>query len=143
MNYTKLTIGLSQDALTKEINALCAWIDTCNLSTLPPIVNPTQESASQIENAISESYNIVALRLSGYVNSFTIKGDITSFTITCPELNETKRTLLVGAMEQFVTCNAVAMLYESQPQARHIVQEYATKRNAALTSAKQLLASTQ
>lgn len=143
MNNTKFTIGLSQEALTKEINALCAWIDTSNLSSLPPIVNPVQESGSQVEKAIDESLNTISLRLLGYINSFSIKGDILNITISGSGMNDAKRTLFTRTVESFVVCNSIAMLYESQPQASHITQEYAAKCKAAVASIKQLLASAQ
>ena len=58
MKNTEFTISLSISSLKDVVTAECAWIDTCNMAVLPPIVNPatgkdlTADILTAVNNAL-------------------------------------------------------------------------------------------
>ena len=79
-----MTLALSLTAIKQDITAQCAWVDATNLATLPPIVNPADNSDS--DTAIRAAVNMICNRLSGYIVDTSQNDDVFTLTINLPKL---------------------------------------------------------
>lgn len=143
MNYTTFTIALSIKALKNEIAAQTAWIDTTNLSVLPPISNPVTAGHNDIAAIITESCYHIATAISGYVKTVSHSDDIFTMQLCVPANSNLKLASIRIRFEQAATYHTLATLYCTQPQAAHITSLFREKGVAALRSVTHLLASTQ
>lgn len=130
MKNTNIALSLSD--LKQKINAQCAWVDATNLATLPPIVNPTQNS--EIDTEIIGAIAQICHKLSGYISSTTQEDDIYSIELNIPYSDSPKLALLAHFIEDFVLYHVLATLYEPQKQAQHITKMYRDKRECNLSS---------
>lgn len=141
MNNTNITIALSITSLAENITAECAWIDTCNMSILPPIVNPA--TSGDLTTYIVAGCEYTRSKISGYITAYSQNDEIITIELSVPQMRAENITALRKRIEQTTVFHALASLYKMQPQAKHICTTYTEKLNGALISTKQLLASAQ
>lgn len=141
MNNTTITIALSITSLAENISAECAWIDTCNMSILPPIVNPA--TTGDLSSYIVAGCEYIRSKISGYITAYSPNAEIVTIELSVPQIRAENITALRKSIEQTAVFHALASLYKIQPQAKHICTTYTEKLNETLISTKQLLASAQ
>lgn len=139
MKNTK-TLALSLTAIKQDITAQCAWVDATNLATLPPIVNPADNSNS--DTAIRAAVNMICNRLSGYIVDTSQNDDVFTLTINPPKLSSEHTSSLLRLITDCVTTTVLAELYSTQQQANHITALFRDKRDMAIRRIMQLLAYT-
>lgn len=139
MKNTK-TLALSLTAIKQDITAQCAWVDATNLATLPPIVNPTDNSDS--DTAIRAAVNMICNRLSGYIVDTSRDDDVFTIVMNLPKLKGEQAASLLRLITDFVSTNTLAELYSTQQQANHITALFRDKRDMAIRRIMQLLAYT-
>ena len=139
MKNTK-TLALSLTAIKQDITAQCAWVDATNLATLPPIVNPADNSDS--DTAIRAAVNMICNRLSGYIVDTSQNDDVFTLTINLPKLSSEHTSSLLRLITDCVTTTVLAELYSTQQQANHITALFRDKRDMAIRRIIQLLAYT-
>ena len=135
-----MTLALSLTAIKQDITAQCAWVDATNLATLPPIVNPADNSDS--DTAIRAVVNMICNRLSGYIVDTSQNDDVFTLTINLPKLSSEHTSSLLRLITDCVTTTVLAELYSTQQQASHISALFREKRDMAVRRIMQLLAYT-
>ena len=135
-----MTLALSLTAIKQDITAQCAWVDATNLATLPPIVNPADNSDS--DTAIIAAVNMICNRLSGYIVDTSRDDDVFTLTINQPKLSSEHTSSLLRLITDCVTTTVLAELYSTQQQASHISALFREKRDMAIRRIMQLLAYT-
>lgn len=135
-----MTLALSLSAIKQDITAQCAWVDATNLATLPPIVNPADNSDS--DTAIMAAVNMICNRLSGYTVDTSRDDDVFTLTINQPKLSSEHTSSLLRLITDCVTTTVLAELYSTQQQASHISALFREKRDMAVRRIMQLLAYT-
>ena len=139
MKNTK-TLALSLTAIKQDITAQCAWVDATNLATLPPIVNPADNSDS--DTAIIAAVNMICNRLSGYIVDTSRDDDVFTIVMNLPKLKGEQAASLLRLITDCVSTNTLAELYSTQQQANHITALFRDKRDMAIRRIMQLLAYT-
>ncbi len=140
MNNT-LKICLSISSLKEQINAHCAWIYTTNIAVLPPIMNPS--NSPQLDITLHESIRNLCHKFAGYIASSDTDEDIISIDMSLPYMASSKAKHLYQEIEKAALSRTLSELYSCQKQASHIADIFSQKHNEAITSIKQLIASTQ
>lgn len=135
-----MTLALSLTAIKQDITAQCAWVDTTNLATLPPIVNPADNSDS--DTAIIAAVNMICNRLSGYIVDTSRDDDVFTIVMNLPKLKGEQAASLLRLITDCVTTTVLAELYSTQQQASHISALFREKRDMAVRRIMQLLAYT-
>ena len=135
-----MTLALSLTAIKQDITAQCAWVDATNLATLPPIVNPADNSDS--DTAIMASVNMICNRLSGYIVDTSRDDDVFTIVMNLPKLKGEQAASLLRLITDCVSTNTLAELYSTQQQANHITALFRDKRDMAIRRIMQLLAYT-
>lgn len=137
MNNT-ITVGLSLTTLKENVTGICAWIDSTNLATLPPIVNPA-------ENADIDRYSVCAInalskKFSGYISSITYVDNIYRIILNVSQRTAQKQTVLAHFIEDFIIFHILVTLYASQKQAKHITEIYQDRLDNTIRSLTHIFA---
>ena len=135
-----MTLALSLTAIKQDITAQCAWVDTTNLATLPPIVNPAD--STDIDTAIMAGINMICNRMAGYIVDTSRNDDIFTLAMNLPGFSGIQTAYFLRLINVCVTTTVLAELYSTQQQASHITAIYQEKRNSAIRRIMQLLAYT-
>lgn len=138
-----ITIGIDTTKLTQEINAECAWVDITNIAVLPPIVNPLTTRSINVDVLITESIDSIIAKLSGYINTFSTDNSICNVELFCTGLTNQNQLSLRRNMETFIRYDSLFHIYCTQQQAKHLTDIFRTKRDNAIKSIKQALATIQ
>lgn len=135
-----MTLALSLSAINQDVTAQCAWVDATNLATLPPIVNPADNSDS--DTAIMAAVNMICNRLSGYIVDTSQNDDVFTIVMNLPKLKGEQAASLLRLITDCVTTTVLAEIYSTQQQASHISALFREKRDMAVRRIMQLLAYT-
>ena len=138
-----ITLGIDINTLIQEIHAECTWVDSSNIAVLPPIVNPVKNETANIIDVIMESMNTIISKLSGYITNHTFSDIICKIDIYCHGISTQNQSSLRTNVEKYLRFSSLYSLYLHQQQAKHIANIYLTKRDNAMKSIKQLLATMQ
>lgn len=134
------TLALSLTKIKQDVSAQCAWVDITNLTTLPPIVNPSD--SSDLDTAIMTNIFMICNRLSGYITDTFQNDVIFQIEIMLPGFSTGKTSSLLQLINEYVTYGTLAELYSTQKQASHIMTLFQDKHNSAIRRIMQLLAYT-
>lgn len=134
-----ITLAISLEAIKREITAQCAWVDSTNLTMLPPIVNPT--TRSDIDAVVSHGIDALLHSFSAYIaGSEMHDADILNMDMRITPLSHSQQTSLAHKFNNIIVYHCLHELYSAQVQANHITTYYREKLAYLLSSAKQLLA---
>ena len=130
-------VGLSFESIKKKIAAQCAWNDTTNLATLPPIVNPM--SNADVDGVIWLKIIDFSCRFAGYVSDVEQSDDIVRIVMHADRVPERSRERIYHFIEEFVVCSVLEELYSPQQQAKTIVARNATMVRSVESKLRQML----
>lgn len=135
-----ITLALSLTAIKQDVSAQCAWVDVTNLATLPPIVNPADNT--DIDTVIMASISKICSRLSGYIINTHINDEIYKIEMSLPHISGHRAPTLSQLITKCVIYETLNELYTTQKQASHITSLFQHKRDVTTNRIIQLLAYT-